>query len=362
MSAHFFQLVFACCLTAAFSLGVHAADAPTSPDASSTIVAKPDLFQPLTEPPCSYCSTQQRKGLILPHDRVIAWLRGAHNGGAVPLRHFLSGPRVINDTYGLFFYDPDGGYVAAYKKDYGYSFYGWRDGVMVVKGPDGSLWSALSGRAFSGPKQGQRLQRIPSLVTEWDYWLMLHPESTAYDLFDGKKYKEVSLPTETHPEARRSMGKADPRLGAMTNVLGSRNRRSVQSLCLGRPSRTSLHQRHRGRYSNLRLLVQTDPDSGRLPAGSSGKDAIVFGRSRPPGIGADGGRPDAYSLDPCRTRRGRTAKGPGTAMGQLNPVPLVRLVKRVSTERSLPWHVVIEDGAAGTTPTSWARSEAAGQG
>ncbi len=220
MSIRLLPLVFVCCSIALVRDRLVGDEPRTSAEPAPTIIAKPDLFVPLTEPPCSYCSTQQRKGLILPGDRVIAWLRGAHNGGAVPLRHFLSGPRVINDTYGLFFYDPDGGYVAAYKKDYGYSFHGWRDGVMVVKGPDGSLWSALSGRAFSGPKVGQRLQRIPSMVTDWSYWLMLHPESTAYDLFDGQKYDVVSLPTETHPEALRSMGQVDPRLAAMTNVLG----------------------------------------------------------------------------------------------------------------------------------------------
>src|SRR6266550_1696596 len=68
-------------------------------------------------------------------DRVLAWVRGAHNGGAIPIRHFLAAPRVINDTYGLFFYDPDGGYVSAFVKDSGYEFQGWRRGVMIVKGP-----------------------------------------------------------------------------------------------------------------------------------------------------------------------------------------------------------------------------------
>ena len=80
------------------------------------LVQKPDLFAPLTEPPCSYCSTQHRKRLIDETDPVLAWIRGAHNGGAISIRHFLAGPRVINDTYGLFFYDPDGGYVAAYQR------------------------------------------------------------------------------------------------------------------------------------------------------------------------------------------------------------------------------------------------------
>jgi uncharacterized protein DUF3179 len=187
---------------------------------SRPLLAKPGLFQSLTEPPCSYCSTQNRKNFIQPNDRVIAWVRGAHNGGAIPLRHFLAAPRVINDTYGLFFYDPDGGYVSAFKKDNGYEFYGWRGGVMVVKGKDGTLWSALSGVAFDGPQKGKRLERLPSLVTEWGHWLMLHPESTAYDLFDGKKYAMADLPAALSAEARENMGTVDRRLEPMTVVMG----------------------------------------------------------------------------------------------------------------------------------------------
>ena len=184
------------------------------------LLPKPGLYKQLTEPPCSYCSTQNRKALVRPDDRVIAWVRGAHNGGAIPIRLFLSTPRVINDTYGLFFYDPDGGYVAAYAKDYGYEFHGWRGGVMVVKGRDGTLWSALSGTAFEGPQKGKRLPRLPSMMTEWGYWLMLHPESTAYDLFDGKKYPAADLPQELSAEAKQNMGKVEPRLAPLTEVLG----------------------------------------------------------------------------------------------------------------------------------------------
>lgn len=187
------------------------------------IDARPGLFKSLTEPPCSYCANQNLKGLVRPDDRVLAWLRGVHNGGAFPLRFFIAGSRVINDTYGLFFYDPDGGYVAAYKKDYGYEFYGWRNGVMVVKGRDGTIWSALTGAAISGPQKGKRLERVPSMVTNWTYWLMLHPESTAYDLFDGKKYTPVDLPVGMSPDARKSIGRVDPRLDESRIVLGVEN-------------------------------------------------------------------------------------------------------------------------------------------
>src|SRR4030095_12786932 len=119
-----------------------------------------------------------------------------------------------------FFYDPDGGYVSAFRKDKGYEFHGWRKGVMVVRSADGTFWSALSGRAFQGPKKGQRLERQPSLLTEWGYWLMLHPESTAYDLYDGKKYVVADPPTQMSAEAQATMGKVDDRLDPRAMVLG----------------------------------------------------------------------------------------------------------------------------------------------
>ncbi len=88
---------------------------------------------------------------------------------------------------------------------------------MVVRGADGTLWSALSGVAFEGPKKGQRLERIPSLLTTWEHWLMLHPESTAYNLFDGKKYRVAPLPKEMSVEARESMGEVNKRLQPLAN-------------------------------------------------------------------------------------------------------------------------------------------------
>ncbi len=194
--------------------------AEAADDRAGTIKLLDEPVVPITEPPCSYCSTQHVKSLIHGNDRVIAWLRAVHNGGAFPIRLFLAGPRVVNDTYGLFFYDPGGGYVAAYEKDYGYQFHGWRNGVMVVAGKDGTLWSALTGKAIAGPQKGKQLTRIPSLVTNWNYWLMLHPESTTYDLFDGKKYASTPLPKEMSQQASESLRRADDRLNANRGVLG----------------------------------------------------------------------------------------------------------------------------------------------
>ena len=213
-----------------FSIG-NPAPAIWGQEAKSIIVPVADVI-PITEPPCSYCSTQHIKSLVLPGDRVIAWLRAAHNGGAFPIRYFLSGPRVVNDTYGLFFYDPDGAYVSAFEKDYGYQLHGWRRGVMVVRSDDGTLWSALTGKAFSGPQSGKQLKRIPSLVTDWNYWLMLHPESTTYDLFDGKKYASNDLPSEMSTEATSSMGEVDRRINPMASVLGVESSKTNKAFVL----------------------------------------------------------------------------------------------------------------------------------
>jgi len=189
----------------------------------------PKLHKAITNPACSYVFDQHNKGFVRNDDRVVAWIRGNHNGGAIPLRHFLSVPRVLNDTYGIFFYDADGGYVSAFQKDAdnhgstkfkGYEFVGWRDGVMIVKSPDNTLWSALSGRGLEGPRKGERLKRVPNLMTNWGHWLMLHPESVAYNMYDGKKYPKAELPTKINPIAKKNMKSADDRLPAGARVLG----------------------------------------------------------------------------------------------------------------------------------------------
>ncbi len=188
------------------------------------LTAKHDPFKSITNPSCSYCITQHRSGLIKGDDPVVAWIRGTHNGGAIPLRHFLAKPRVINDTYGIFFYDPDGGFVAAYERSLGYKvtyeFYGWRDGVMVVKGSDGILRSALSGAAIDGPDDTKPMKRIANMVTDWQHWLMLHPESVAYRMYEGKRYPAVPLPTQLSKEAEQSMGEVDKRMKPLAQVMG----------------------------------------------------------------------------------------------------------------------------------------------
>src|SRR6266853_5577261 len=130
--------------------------------AAVNLVEKPEFFKTLVNPPCSYCidESQRRAGELREDDRVLAWVRGKHDGGAVPFRFFLVPYRVISDTYGVWIYDADAGFVRGYEPSLDFSFYGWRNGVMAIQHKDGTLFSALSGIAFDGPRKGQALKPL----------------------------------------------------------------------------------------------------------------------------------------------------------------------------------------------------------
>lgn len=124
----------------------------------------------------------------------------------------------ISDSYGVFVYDPDAGYARGFAPSCDFSFYGWRNGVMVMRHKDGTLYSCLTGIAFDGPKKGDRLQPVPTLVSDWGFWLKHYPGGVAYDMFE--KYQPVELPKDINEDSRKSRGPADKRLPADEIVLG----------------------------------------------------------------------------------------------------------------------------------------------
>src|SRR5579884_3567167 len=128
------------------------------------LVVRPDAFPTLVNPNCSHCQDEakRRAGELRDGDRVLCWTRGYSDGGAIPFRFFLNRYRVISDSYGVFVYDPDAGFARGYLPSYRFQFYGWRNGVLVMKHKDGTVYSGLSGVAFAGPKKGTRLAPIPT--------------------------------------------------------------------------------------------------------------------------------------------------------------------------------------------------------
>lgn len=185
-------------------------------------LARPNAFATLVNPQCSHCRDEatRRASDLGNDDRVLCWIRGYSEGGAIPLRFFLNPYRVISDTYGVFVYDPDAGYARGFAPSLDFRFHGFRNGVMVMKHKDGTLYSCLTGVAFAGPGQGKRLQPVPTLMSDWGPWLKAYPQAVAYQMFE--KYKPIELPTQINADSRQTRPPADKRLAEDTNILGVR--------------------------------------------------------------------------------------------------------------------------------------------
>src|SRR5712692_2121343 len=98
------------------------ADPPREP----ILIANPDAFKTLVNPNCSHCrdEAKRRADELRDNDRVLCWIRGYSDGGAIPHRFFLSPYRVISDTYGVFVYDADAGYARGYAPSLDFTFHG----------------------------------------------------------------------------------------------------------------------------------------------------------------------------------------------------------------------------------------------
>ncbi len=58
----------------------------------------------------------------------------------------------------------------------------WNRSLVMVDEETGSLWSHLLGRAMSGEMKGVDLKTLPGLMTDWDTWRELHPQTTVVTL------------------------------------------------------------------------------------------------------------------------------------------------------------------------------------
>jgi hypothetical protein len=183
-------------------------------------IIKPDAFPTLVNPNCSHCidEAKRRKDELKDSDRVLVWTRGKYEGGAIPFRFFLNRYPVISDTYGVFVHDADAGYARGFKASVDFTFHGWRNGVMVMKHKDGTIYSCLSGLAIDGPNKGRRLESWPTLVADWGWVMKYYPKTVAYHMFE--KYQPVDLPAKPNEDSLKSRGKPDPRLKAEEMVLG----------------------------------------------------------------------------------------------------------------------------------------------
>lgn len=177
------------------------------------------LDRTLVNPNCSHCKDEakRRKDELRTEDRVLCWIRGKYDGGAIPFRFYLNPYPVISDTYGVFVRDADAGFARGFEPSLDFTFHGWRKGVMVMKHKDGTLFSTLSGRAFEGKRKGDRLRPVATIQSSWGWWLEHYPDTVAYHMY--AKYKAIPDP-KPNAESIKSRGKVDPRLPAEEMVLG----------------------------------------------------------------------------------------------------------------------------------------------
>jgi Protein of unknown function (DUF3179) len=181
---------------------------------------RPEMFQTLVNPACSHCVDEaHRKAVALrDDDRVLAWIRGKYDGGAIPYRWFLVPYRVISDTYGVFVYDKDADFVRGYPASLDYRFHGWRNGVMVMRHKDGTLFDCLTGLAFDGPRKGEQLAPIPTIESDWGPWLKSQPGTVAYAMVS--KFQPQDVPKSVLPESLSTRPEPDPRLLPEERVFG----------------------------------------------------------------------------------------------------------------------------------------------
>lgn len=257
-----------------------------APPKEPTLIEQPDAFPTLINPNCSHCrdEAKRRAGELKNEDRVLCWIRGKYDGGAIPLRFFLHPYRVISDTYGVFVYDADAGYARGYAPSLDFRFHGWRNGVMVMKHKDGTLYSCLSGIAIAGPKKGERLKPIPTLLSDWGYWLKEYPGTIAYHMFE--KYQPVDLPAQGAKGSKKSRGPVDDRLPADEAILGITLEKHARAVPLAR-------LRKRGEYAAVPERIGDQPcvilwDGAR-------RTAVAFRPVVRPS-GKDGGKPRTLTL------------------------------------------------------------------
>ncbi|MBI4584481.1 MAG: DUF3179 domain-containing protein [Planctomycetes bacterium] len=181
----------------------------------------PELFETLVNPNCSHLEDEvkRRPGELKPEEAVLAWIRGYSEGGGIPYRFFFSKYPVISDTYGVFVCDPDAGFARAFEPSLDFKFHGWRNGAMVMRHKDGTLYSCLSGAAFEGPGKGNKLKPVPSIGTSWGYWFRAYPHAVTYHLFDKYQLAEFS-PERTRGPSLQSRGSFSPEQPAEEWILG----------------------------------------------------------------------------------------------------------------------------------------------
>jgi hypothetical protein len=138
--------------------------------------------------PPDFPSTIQSRDPRLPLEALLLGVRADGAARAYPYARLAKGPGVVEETVGkvpvTVWYDAGQRSAAAFDARVdGTALHFERlvdtTGAQFRDRESGSLWN-LDGQAVSGPRQGRRLARPTSLLTEWYGWFAHHPATTIW--------------------------------------------------------------------------------------------------------------------------------------------------------------------------------------
>ncbi len=117
--------------------------------------------------------------------------------------------------------------AAAKRKNLVFDNAGVADGNEVFKDREtGSRWQQSSLKAISGPLEGTKLELYPFLLTSWDEWRRLHPDTLVLKPLPGyadripQKNREIRAGLSGEGEPPDGVSYRDDRLKPRTMVLG----------------------------------------------------------------------------------------------------------------------------------------------
>lgn len=133
---------------------------------------------------------------LAPTDRIVGLTLGGQPR-AYPLR-VVEYHQVVNDMAGdvpvLVTYCPLTDSSAVYQRDFGGQVRSFEVTSLLHNSnllfydqtnSQESVWVQLTGKAVSGPAEGQQLQRLPYIRTRWAEWVAQHPDTLVMSLNTG---------------------------------------------------------------------------------------------------------------------------------------------------------------------------------
>ncbi len=148
--------------------------------------AAKDAIPAITDPSFGTDWTDTDAAPLLDTNDVVGIVRNGE-ARAYPLR-VLNWHEIVNDTFGgplLVTYCPlCGSAVTAVREaggeqtTFGVSGLLYKNDLVMYDNATNSLWSQIEARAINGPLTGERLELVPSTLTDWGEWKDTHPETT----------------------------------------------------------------------------------------------------------------------------------------------------------------------------------------